>query len=247
MRIYQPNLAYCYQHRPFAGALGSALYVVYGDPDPGADAIRYRHHRVPDGVRGGAAVLGFDGTGSFGGANVQKTAAVATAKAPDFPAYALPAAAAETTLWLQLRTHKADVENESIYRPRRLVLDAALDEQTAITGSGFLISAEKRDGGGFRFRFAWDDSADGVRPAQFVLARTAGPTSPADVSIPFVAGQREYEIDVEGLTHAGAYTFTLTAKNGAAEQLLAGNNGTDILVTADNAGPAAVTVAASEY
>ena len=238
MRILQPGLPALFAHQPFSGGLGAALYIGYGDPDPGKDAIRYRHGRIPDGTD--YLLADTDQKFPLGNANVTKTEAIAFVKSPTKQFVAnLPSEALVDgmTIWFQVRTHQSNVENETIYRPRKIVIDSSFDGSGKIEGSGRLLKLEKRDAGGVRFRFVYSPSKDGLQPTQFVLNRTAGPTSPSPETVLFVKGKRQYEIDIAGLQDAGAYTFQITAENGAVSKLLVGNNGNDIDLTADADGP----------
>ncbi len=142
---------------------------------------------------------------------------------------------------LDVRTYKDDVENES--DNNRIVtktIDTSGDEINAILGAATLLDQEVRAGGVVRIRFLWSPSVDGTQPTQFRLTRTAGPSSPPDVVQLYSAGN-PVEILTAALSDASAYTFRITAENGAVTaDVLAG-----ISVTADATGPAAPTHAYS--
>jgi len=238
-----------YANRPFAGARGAALYLGYGDPDPGPEAIRFRRNRVHDNAPF-CRLAELDP-----GANETKTAAVAFCTSPTAAlVYELPADAADTVAWFQVRTHDDDVENTTLWRPRRVVIDADLDADNRILGTAALIAAEKRDGGGVRFRFRYLPVRDGLQPEEFQLVATDGPTSPDPVSISYGGSSGEFnlgggfgreldfEIDVAGLEDEGEYTFEIRAVNGAVEAALIETD-----VTADASGPAAPTASIAEY
>lgn len=237
MRIIQRGLKYSFGHRPFQGGLGSAVYVGTG---AAADSIEYRSGRIFDGAN---RVL-FGGETDFGDDNVQKTKAVAFAKSPDKPTWAIPASLADTTVWFQVRSHEEDLENESIYGARKIALDSNRDDASSILGSGYVIRTERRDSGGLRVHFAWRNATDGIQPTQFVLTKTAGPGDPIEVKIYHASNVPLYKINVPGLQDAQAYTFELKAINGSTELVI--DNA--IAFTADAAGPPAVTgVTIEEY
>ncbi|NOX55582.1 MAG: fibronectin type III domain-containing protein [Planctomycetes bacterium] len=225
-----------FAHRPFAGGLGAALYVAYGDTDPGQSNIVYRNTAA---VRPGSRI-------ARGGrvAAGTKTTAAAIVKSPTNQfSYTLPA---NKIGWFQVRTHDQDIENPVISGARRWQTDAQGSLLVNLTGDGSLLGIEKRDGGGFRFRFVWNQPSDGDAPVDFILRKTAGPTAVSDATTSYADGQRYYDVIVSGLQDGGAYTFTLSARNGSSEVLLQGNNGTQIDVVADATGPPAPTNVTAE-
>ena len=150
--------------------------------------------------------------------------------------YTLPAEYTSTTFWAQLRTFEGGLENPSIYGAQRISVDSDQEQSNTIDGSAFVTAIQKRDAGGLRVRFEWLPAITGIQPTQFTLTRTAGPTSPADVTVAVSSVPTAYQIDVASLTDAGAYTFNLVAENGAVTKTLAVVN-----FTADAAGPSSVT------
>lgn len=228
-----PNLM---AHRPFNG-LGAALYAVAGDANVQPTDIPFRRPLILDGAvftcpTAGGIALGED---SFDKASQ----AIAIVKDPNTFAGLDPVALgwASQTVWLQVRTHECDVENEQLAGWRKYTFDADGNIVAEILGSARLLRSERLAAGGWRFTFLYLRSPDGLQPLEFVLRRTAGPTSPTDVVVSYSAGVQETSISVAGLTDAGSYTFKIFARNGAtAKDLLTG-----LAITADASGPPAVT------
>jgi hypothetical protein len=236
LRIYQSRIQKCFFHRPFAGStVGAALYA----STPGGDQVVYRNRRIF-----ARNAIGFSSQFPLGGAVVQKTAALAFATSPAMLSLAVPSAWYSQQLLLNVRTHECDCEDEKLDGERVFAFNGSGVIVQQILGTARLTSSTKLDGGGWQFVFVYVQSSDGVQPAQFVLSRTAGPTTPANVTTNFSASQRTYQLSVNGLTNAGAYTFEISAVNGGTSAvLLSGIN-----ITADSAGPAAVSgLTASEY
>lgn len=147
----------------------------------------------------------------------------------------LGASYTSVTFWMQLRVSEDSIENPQLYAPQRITVDGAQEESTTIDGTATIIGVEKRDSAGLRVRFEYHAALTGIQPLEFVLAKTSGTGTIADVSVALSAAPGPYTVDVSGLTDAAAYTFTLTAKNGATEKLLATIN-----FTADGDGGGAV-------
>jgi hypothetical protein len=218
---------------PFQGK-GASLYLGGGNPDPGASSILFRNLRAWP-LRGQFTA----GAGSkIGGTNTQKTARVASVADPTAAfAYAVPGTYAGKTLYAQVRTFKDDVENETTAAPARLVLDGSLNNAAPVTGRARLLRPELRDGGVVRIRFQYFPDPTGLRPLLFRIQRTAGPTSPADVTLNYSAPNTLFEIDTPALSDSAPYTYKLRAENGATTlDLLTG-----ITFTADATGPVAPT------
>lgn len=251
-----PHRGQAFAHLPFAGGRGVSLYLGIGPEsgaDPGPESIKFRSLRVMPSCRKDRYKRGpvFVRGSSFDyGNGVRKTAAVAVVKDPvDEIDYTLPEALADRIVYLQLCVHADHVENRTTYRPVRLNLDEELEHSDAILGTGRLMSIEKRDGGKSLFRFVYDRHRNGIQPTEFVLTKTSGPGTVADVTVTYTGpsawfprGQRSYEIESPALTNATAYVFQILAKNGATTKALVGNAGggsANIEITADAAGPPA--------
>lgn len=222
-------------NRPFQGQ-GASLYIGGGSPDPGPGSILYRNLRAWP-IKG----LFTAGAGSkIGGTNTLKTARVATVSDPtaSIPA-TVPGSFANQTLYAQVRTYKDDVENETILGAARLVLDGSLNNAAPITGSARLLKVEIRDGGIVRIRFQYFPVLSGLQPLLFRAMRTAGPSTPADVTQTYSASNNLVEIDTPVLLDSAPYTYTIRAENGATTLNLL----TGITFTADATGPAAPTLA----
>ena len=145
-------------HRPFA-VKGASLYGVI-DATSG-DEIIFRKLRHFAGV----AICGAEAKhGTTIG--VSKTTALARVADPTHEfAYTVPAAAASTTCFWQVRTCEADVECETNALPSRTAIDATLDETPEMFGSAVLLSQEQRSGGVVRLRFAYRASLQGLHRA----------------------------------------------------------------------------------
>lgn len=218
-------------HRPFNGT-GASLYIGSGSPDPGPESVLFRRHRLARGrfLQGPESTIGDTG--------VNKTARVASVNDPtDEIPYTLPAGLASQTVYVQVRTFKDDVENETNFRPLRMELDGSLEDATAIHGTALLLDYEPLAGGIVRIRFVWIPARTGVQPTQFVAVRTAGPTSPANATVAATLRGHTYEIDTPALSDSAPYTYKIRAENGATTlDVLTG-----IAIQADATGPTAPT------
>lgn len=245
-RIATPGALF--NDRPFAGD-GASLYVSAAD----TPAIVYRKMRVVGrGRRRGRSgwIKGTGGVFDIAAASVLKTNRVANVASPDTftdaNVWAIPSSMwadpGETvTYYADVRIHADDVENIiSNYSTFEFTIDENGDIVANIKGTATLIETEVRAGGVVRFRFRYDPALDGVQPNQFTLSRTAGPSSPADVSIPYVAGGGDdyyLEIDSLALSDASPYTFDIIAEDTITAATLVVI--ADIQVTADATGPIA--------
>lgn len=223
-------------HRPFAGQ-GASLYVGAGSPDPGTESVVFRRVRL----RAAHWLQGVEST--YGRTSLAKTARVAAVDDPvaavDYP---LPEALANQVVYLQVRTFRDDVENETNLRPARIELDGDLESAETIDGTATLLATEIRTGGIVRIRFAWHAARTGLVPTSFTAIRTAGPTSPANASVPATPFVRLVEIDTPALDDSGPYTYKIRAASGATTKDVL----TGIVFTADATGPAAPTAPTSE-
>ncbi len=236
--------AFALSHRPYAGPLGVSLYAAAVDPlaDPGPRSIEYRRCRILDGSD--TVLAGLDGVYALGAASVTKSPRLASVTNPTAEIrYLIPEEWAEQAVWAQLRTYAADHENETIYRPRRIHLDADGEDVTPVLATATVIAIEKRDGGGLLLRFSYNASRDSATPTQFVLTKVTGTGTITPGTVDYDATERIYEIEITGLTNAVAYTFTLSAETETGSTDLV----TGIAFTADAAGPPAVTVTVEEW
>jgi hypothetical protein len=238
LRIFPRTRNACFFHRPFEGnTIGAALYA----SAPGSSTVVYRNRRAfaPRGP-----FIGIGSAFPLGGTHVQKTAALAFATSPGQISITPPTGWQNETVYLNVRTHECDCENEQIAGARQFSFNGSGVIDNAILGTANLILSQKQDAGGWLFSFTYLPSSDGAQPTQFNLIRTAGPTTPATVSTNYVAGQRTFSLAVAGLTNAGAYTFKIQAQNGATTKDLL----TGLAIMADSAGPPAVSgLTAVEY
>lgn len=244
MRILADDHELLPSHRPFAGGIGASLYLGEGDPlaDPGPTCIVYRRNRMFDGTD---QIVPLAGEYNLGATSFPKSPAVDQVAGPGTElSYAILAALHGRVVWAQVRTCRDDVENETLYRPRRIVLDSSGADASQILGTGRATAVLALDGGGVLVQFLYDAVRDGAQPEQFALSRTAGPTSPSPGVTPFVAGQRRYELTIPSLQDAGAYTFTIRGEAATTSKDLV----TGIVCTADGSGPPAVSnLSATEY
>lgn len=211
--------------QPFSGE-GVSLYLTAGD------TVQYR--RLSLGHRGKVLRQGWSGRNA-------KTLRVdsQTGVSDDQIDFALDLsgyAAGEYTA--DVRTFLSDVENLTTNSNTvHFEIDGAAAEVEAIFGTATWLTPDILSGGDVRFRFIWHPATTGVQPDTFRITFTAGPDSPDDATVSAVSGQFDYELTVEGLSDASAYTVELSAELGAVTATLATED-----VTADASGPAAPTI-----
>jgi hypothetical protein len=212
-----------YSHRPFTGE-GVSLYLASGATDPGAAAITYRNDRcdLPQSMR------------AF---RTSKTARVASQAAPTESFTFDVSAYAGLAVRFQLRPYLDDVELEVSQGTRLLILDGDGDDTSGVLGSLVLLETEIRAGGDVRIKTRYTPSLSGLQPESFTVARTAGPTSPANVLVSYTGGDTFIDFDYTGLSSASAYTVKIFATVGVATYDLL----TGITFTADTTGPSAPT------
>lgn len=208
-------------NRPFETE-GVSLYLAADATDPGASAIRYRNHRM-------------EHSPSLGTVRTSKTNRVAFQAAPTESFTLDVSAYAGQSLRLQLRPCLDDVELEVSQGTRLLTLDGSGDDATGVAGSLILLETQIRAGGDVRIRTRYTPSASGVQPTSFTASRTAGPTTPANVTVTYSGGDVYLDFDLVGLSSASAYTFKIFATASAVNYDML----TGISVTADNTGPTA--------
>lgn len=229
--LLQPGNPVLFVERPFAGDLGCSLYAAIDD-GRGPASIAYRPLQV-----GGQTLY-------QGAIPTAKTTRLGHATSPTAEIEcAIPDAWAGETVWVQLRTCAQDYENETLFRPRRLVINDDGDDDTPVLGTATITALEKRDDGGLLVRFAYDQPRDGLVPELFVLTKATGSGSIMPGTATYVPGARDYEVTIDGLSDGVAYTFTLSAEVGAVTTPLV----TDIAFTGDAAGPPAVTLTVEEW
>ena len=218
-----------YNHAPFTGQ-GVSLYGTLGT------SVRYRNLRIVGNK--------FIETTEFdiGGSSVTKTARLTSGASPVSSLnYSVPVAWQSQSVTFDVRQYADDVENESDnYRVETITFDGSGVPVAGIAGTAELIGTTQRDGGIVRIKFRWISSYSGTQPVTFTAIRTAGPTSPANVSVNYDSLQFIYEIDTPALSDASPYTYKIQAANGATTTDVL----TGISVTADATGPAAPTSAA---
>lgn len=244
MRLICEDVDFVFIDRPYAGSLGVSLYAAAVDPltDPGPRSIEYRRNRILNSADN--LIAGVSGVYALGATSVPKSPRLESVTSPTGEiSHTIPAEWEDRTVWVQLRTFAEDYENETIYRPRRLVLDGDGTDATPVLATATVIALEKRDGGGLLVRFAYNQTRDSATPNQFVLTKATGTGSISPGVVAFAAEQRIYEIEVTGLTNAVAYTFTLHAETDAVSTDLV----TEIAFTGDSAGPPAVTATIEEW
>ncbi len=140
------------------------------------------------------------------------------------------------TVYVNVRQCADNVENESIVE-QQIELDASGDTVSEILGTATLLSVQARDGGVCIISFSWEPSLQGIQPTSFTLIRTAGPSSPANISVTVVSGRQIVSITTLALLDSSGYTFKVQAANGATTlDVLTG-----ISVQADATGPVAPT------
>jgi hypothetical protein len=210
-----------YSHRPFTGE-GVSLYLASGATDPGAAAITYRNDRcdLPQSMR------------TF---RTSKTARVTSQASPTESFTLNVSAYAGLAVRFQLRPYLDDVELEVSQGTRLLILDGSGNDTSGVLGSLVLLETQVRAGGDVRIKTRYTPALSGLQPESFTVARTAGPTSPANVLVTYTGGDVFIDFDYTGLSSASAYTVKIFATVGAATYDLL----TGITFTADTAGPSA--------
>lgn len=133
------------------------------------------------------------------------------------------------------KSHWENLATDDLTQP--FTIDGSAAEVAAILGTATWHAPEIRAGGVVRFRWAWHPADTGTQPTLFRIDFTAGPTSPADLTMSVETGRVEYQLDSAALSDGSAYTVVLKAENGATVATLK----TDT-VTADATGPAAPTL-----
>lgn len=240
LRVFQHHRPFVVVTSQFAGARGVGLYL--SPPDAaGPEAIRYRNTRLYQ----SRSCLGvYVGDYTPAKADLLNDATLVIVKEPATEIdYTLPAEylIEGTSFWSQLRVHEDGLEDEALYRPRQFVVGPE-GEATAILGTAAVIRLVKLDGGGMRMLFEYLATLSGVQPESFVIRKTSGTGTIADVTVSAVAGQRDYSGDVLGLTGGAAYVFELLGLfDGDETSLISG-----IAFTADASGPAALIVTYAE-
>lgn len=238
------NLGTPYTDEPFAGE-GVSLYAVVGR------TVQYRNLRVlPGGTRRRRRTGWIKGSGgNHDIANsVTKTARVDSVADPGTSInWALPAAfipgAGTQEITFDVRRYNSHVENESYnFGTVTVTVDSSGDGGNSILGTAELIGVSIRDSGTVRIRFRYTPSASGVQPTEFIASRTAGPTTPDDVTEPVIEDQTDVEIEIVGLSDASAYTYKITASDGSTTKDVL----TGIQFTADATGPTAPTAGTAE-
>ena len=181
-----------------------------------------------------------------GEASVPKTARIASdaetggnvaTMTPDLSAYN------GQTITLDVRHYKNNVEALTVH-PQTITLDGSGNTDNVIRGAFAAMNPEIRAGGIVRIKFHWVASSQGIQPETFKISRTAGPTSPADISETAV-GTGIYEIDTLALSDSSAYTYDIIAVN---TTLSVNRTLGAVTFTADATGPPApLAVAAEAY
>lgn len=235
------NLGTPFTDAPFDGE-GVSLYATVGRQ------VQYRNIRVlPGGTRRRRRAGWIKGTGgNHDIANsVTKTARVDSVADPGssidwtLPAAFTPVSGTQEATF-DVRRYKDNVENESYNNGTVTVaIDSAGAGDDQILGSATLIAVQIREGGDVRIQFRFNRSSSGIQPTVFKAVRTAGPTSPSDVSISTDDDETDLEIDVPGLSDSSAYTYKITAENAAGT--ISKDVITGITFTADATGPTAPT------
>lgn len=223
--ILQRNVNYVFSATPFSGR-GVSIYA-------GTPPLRYRNMTILQRKIVLQKRTLFPVTKTSRVASQAGSAGDAITPAVDLSAFA------GQTIAVDVRHYADNVENQASH-PRLITLDGSGDVVTEIRGVAVELNHEVRAGGIVRIRFRWIPSPDGTQPDLFRIARTAGPTSPADVTTAVRSarnGAGIYEIDTPALSDASAYTYKVQAENTAGtvtKDLLTG-----ISITADATGPTA--------
>ncbi len=229
--------------RPFQTE-GVSLYATIGDRVQYRNVRLFGQRRRRRGRRRrkGGFIKGANSTFDIA-TGVDKTTRRTFSASPvsSFTDWPIPTAFASQTVTFDVRRCEADVENENDNsRIVTLQFDANRDVVTEIRGTATLLEQEVRAGGIVRLRLAYA-VAGGTQPDTFRATATAGPSSPASQTATY-SGQRIIEIDTPPLLDTSAYTYKITAENGATTKDLI----TAIVVNADASGPPAATFLTTE-
>lgn len=209
-----------YNDRPFEGS-GYSLYSNLGS------TVQYRNRRILCGAQLGSTEL------AYGATSVSKTAR--QQEIAEGGTWSVPASYLSQSAAFDIRNFDTDVENESEnYRHQVIDIDGSGDADTAIYGTGTHINTTVHAGGIVKIRVRFYPSKIGVQAILFRLSRTAGPTSPADITVSSTPTRPAViEFTTAALSDASAYTYTISAENGATTKDII----TGLSVTADATGP----------
>lgn len=141
-----------------------------------------------------------------------------------------------------LRAWRDDVENPQTYGEQLIHVDGDGNAEPIFQGSGYVFDVVKREAGGMLVQVAWH-SPDALPPDTITLTRVSGPTSVADVQLPFSVGQRNYTFAVGSLQDGGTYVFQVIAEKGGytiRAKASPTSTETDFTFVADASGPSAV-------
>lgn len=190
-------------HRPFQGQ-GVSVYV--GDELP----LVYRRQHLLN----GQVFLRQGTTFPVGSSSVAKSNRVTSAVGTELDELAPTvdvSAYASGDVYVDVRHYRDDVECE-VSHPVKLTLNGGGTGTNTIDGFASSLGYTPRSGGVVRFGFRWLAASRGVQPETFQLVRTAGPSSPSNVSITS-RGSDTYEIDSSALLDSATYTFQIRAVN----------------------------------
>lgn len=201
--LFQRNRLICLTNRPFQGS-GAKLYGGMGSPA----SIPYRPQKILD-----PRHLPINPTtvNDVSLATVASPGAALTCNLP-------PAWWNRSDIWLQVRTFSGDLENETLFEPRNVSLDASGNLIATIDGAFRLLPAAPVSGGSTWIRFMWVSALSCAAPLSLALVCVSGPTSISTIVVP-PAGRRLQEIPVSGLV-PGTYVFRLEARSGSVVNVL---------------------------
>jgi|GEM_PF-3682263 len=229
-----------FNHHPFTGS-GTSLYVSQ------SSTIQYRNLRViprhKNKRRRNIIVKGSGGNHDIAN-SITKTGRKTSVFDPttSIP-WSIPSSFWNGDVWFDIRRFENNVESEvSNYRTEKINLDVNGNTNNKIEGTGNVFDRQIRAAGIVRILFRYNASRSGIQPTQFRITRTAGPSSPVDVTVPFVSGKETYAINTPTLLDSSAYTYSLIAENGAVTKNLV----VGLSVQADATGPPQPTAGTTE-
>ena len=202
--LFQRNRSICLTNRPFQGS-GAKLYGGMGSPA----SIRYRPQKILD-----PRHLPINPT-TVNDVSLATVASPGTALTCNLPT----AWWNRSDIWLQVRTFATDLENETLFEPRNVSLDASGNLIATIDGAFRLLPAAPVSGGATSVRFTWKPALSCYSPISFVLVRVSGPSSIATITVSPV-GRRVQSIPVSSLV-PGTYVFRLEAHAASVVSVLA--------------------------
>ena len=221
-----------YHDRAFQGD-GVSVYATTGL------SVTYRKTRVGTGliIRNGSTGL----TEAKATERIAKSTTSPTVVS--LPSSLIPSSGTTALVSVDMRRYKDEVENTSEnVGIQTFEIDNSGDVVSSIDGTGVFLGYEVKESGTVVIKFRYEAADSGINPLSFSAIRTAGPSSPSDVSVDYSAGTRVYRVQIDSLLDSSAYTYKIQAVNGAVTRdIITGKS-----IQADATGPTAPTSVSAE-